>query len=706
MEATLQLEQACADNNHEVLMSVLNSIPSFNSKKQALLKIIEYYERKSIFPVGYITLLIKWLLQKNDRLEAMDYILKCFQNGVANDQIAHMIYENLIKENEVYYKDNFNRNLQLLQKHNVLISKHDFVFEQIKKNILLIANYLPPAPDNLKEELLLNDKKLLLVDILDMEMLVEVLNIVDFTYLVYSDLQQIYYMLLFEDYSELSDYIEQRRIIFFDGTDEMTLNDFFLNPLVQAPDNMFGMVNTVKYDDILENIIGLRAKHALSAFKQSDEYYKNIDHEYYEKLFLKDPAEIKIMLISSETTEVNKFIAKNWYQAFLELGYQAKLHIEKNPYELVTSFSIYTTTNMFRPDIVFHINWTADGIYLKSEITNNILWIMRYRDSLNNPVYDAKPGDGYNYFNMFFLPIFVDWLEKMKSIGIPENRILNISDGVNINLLPKKDETYKQYACDIVAINNSGGSEFERLKFYIGLIGETIEDEATMELFKNIVLEQFDKLKEEVNDESNIFLTYDSAHIIDSIKDKLLVHNMEFSDYAKGFMSNFIEHMMDCLCRGRIIEWIIDSGITSNIKLWGKGWVNHDKFKKFNMGMATHGEELAAIYRNSTISISDTPWALHERTFEIFASGGFPLIRHVKCPEVENPNRITNYFKEDEEIVLFRSKDELLNKIQYFLDNPDERNRIAEKGRQVVINDFSHVAIARKTMNFIKDYYK
>ena len=66
---------------------------------------------------------------------------------------------------------------------------------------------------------------------------------------------------------------------------------------------------------------------------------------------------------------------------------------------------------------------------------------------------------------------------------------------------------------------------------------------------------------------------------------------------------------------------------------------------------------------------------------------------------------ITNYFKENEEIVLFYNKDDLLNKIQYYLDNPQERERIAEKGRDVVLRDFSNIAVAKQTMDFIKNYY-
>ncbi len=114
---------------------------------------------------------------------------------------------------------------------------------------------------------------------------------------------------------------------------------------------------------------------------------------------------------------------------------------------------------------------------------------------------------------------------------------------------------------------------------------------------------------------------------------------------------------------------------------------------------------MSSIYGNSRIAISDNPWAVHERNFEILTSGGFPILRYSKWPEVEDRHKMINHFRENEEAVMFYSKDDLLNKIQYFLDNPEERERVAENGRQVVMNNFSHIAIAGKTMGLIKDYY-
>ena len=55
--------------------------------------------------------------------------------------------------------------------------------------------------------------------------------------------------------------------------------------------------------------------------------------------------------------------------------------------------------------------------------------------------------------------------------------------------------------------------------------------------------------------------------------------------------------------------------------------------------------------------------------------------------------------------MLFYNKEDLLNKIQYYLDHPEERKRIAEKGREVAVRKFSNIAIAKKSMDSIQQYF-
>ena len=124
------------------------------------------------------------------------------------------------------------------------------------------------------------------------------------------------------------------------------------------------------------------------------------------------------------------------------------------------------------------------------------------------------------------------------------------------------------------------------------------------------------------------------------------------------------------------------------------------------MGAASHGSQLSEIYRSSQISLCEAwAWNTHERNFEILASGGFPLIRHIEVEDETKRDVITNYFRENEEVVLFYDRDDLLNKIQHYLDNPGEKERISENGRKVVVKNFSNLAITKNTMDFIRGYY-
>lgn len=690
------IEQACRENNREVLGSIIESAESDELKKQVFLQIIECYSTSLNFPVGYVLLFIKWLLQKQDRATAMEQILRCRKMGVPEERLSGLIYEYLIKPKELYFREKFNKNLQLLQGSRIFFTNTSFDFDQIKKNISVIAGKQPDLPDFLVQQ---EGKTFFLVDVTDIEIINRSLEKKNALYLVYDDLRKFYYMLFFEDLSSLSKYMERNveqdinrsAIVFFAACGTEFLKKFFLNLMVFPPNYCISRSMDETYIELIESITE-RIKEKDLFYKEGlAAYYKKLNRQYYEKLFLRSPPDIKILLCVSESTELNKFIVKNWHKAFLELGYRAKLLTESEPYELMNERSISEGIYAYKPDIFFIINWTVDSFFQEADIRKHLLWIMRYRDAVDVSYADKNYDD---YCNVFISTILFEWTELLKKSGVPEKRIFNISEGVDITIFSKNDTITTCYDCDIVCVNNSGGSEIDRLNYWL----QDTKDERTILFYYDL----YEGLKEMVLDNMHLLLSENIRIYVDK---KISERGIDAPDSSKKYILNSCIHMLDSICRSKIMEWVIDSGITHNIKLWGKGWSNIEKFRKFHMGMAKHGKELANIYSHSRISISDSPWSLHERNFEILASGGFPLVRYVRLPEVEGENMITNYFKENEEIVLFYSKDDLLNKIQYYLDNPQERERIAENGRQVVLNNFSQVAITKKTMDFIKSYY-
>jgi len=81
------------------------------------------------------------------------------------------------------------------------------------------------------------------------------------------------------------------------------------------------------------------------------------------------------------------------------------------------------------------------------------------------------------------------------------------------------------------------------------------------------------------------------------------------------------------------------------------------------------------------------------RTFEIPASRSFQI-----C---ENLRDIDKYFIPDKEIVLYSSTEELKKKIQYYLDNPEERKKILEAGYARVVKEHTYVHRMKKMLEII-----
>lgn len=684
MENIILIEKECKDSNHESIKEILDSIESYEPKKAAFLKIIDYFEKNEArLPVGYYVLFIEWLLKSGDVDTASDYIVRLNQLGIPKEKISELIFRHVIKPDESHYRERFNGNLEILKKNNVLISDHLFDFEHACRHIKTLRNYQAEfSTGTINEE----NSSILAVNIMDFKLIERILAKEHILYLVYHDLTKLYFMLMFEDFALLENYIETGNIVVFAEIGEEEFRGFFKNLMVITPKFTIAQNEMHEYyDAIINEIENERTSSYLSHIEELKTFYRDKDNKYYKEMFDKDPSHIKVLFITSEMTDLNKFIAKNWYETFIELGYDARLLIEKKTYERMLLFYITEQICHFKPYIVFHINHPVNSIFkYDQDVKDNILWIMRYRDKTHEEIY---PG------NTFFLPLHEAFSEDLKKRGITGSRILTTPDSVNFNIFRKICAVNNKYVCDITCVNNAGGAETVRLNNYL--------KEMHSELAKNVLSDIFHDLKE-MFDDDHVFSPLDFKAYVNERMQKL---GIDMPESGKDYIAAFAAMTMESLYRAKVIEWIIKSKITNSVNVWGKYWSNVEMFKNYHMGEAMHDEELASIYENSRIAISDVFW-LHERNFEILASGGFPLVRYKELQEVLKDNKITNYFKENEEIVVFYSKDDLLNKIQYYLDNPDERDRIAENGRQVVIKNFSQLSIAGNVMQFIKNYYK
>lgn len=86
--------------------------------------------------------------------------------------------------------------------------------------------------------------------------------------------------------------------------------------------------------------------------------------------------------------------------------------------------------------------------------------------------------------------------------------------------------------------------------------------------------------------------------------------------------------------------------------------------------------EQLKVFQSSGVNLNVTLRSIESgvplRVFDILSVGGFVLTDYRKDAE--------DIFREDEEIVMFRSPEEMLDKAAYYLKHPNERERIAQKG--------------------------
>lgn len=125
------------------------------------------------------------------------------------------------------------------------------------------------------------------------------------------------------------------------------------------------------------------------------------------------------------------------------------------------------------------------------------------------------------------------------------------------------------------------------------------------------------------------------------------------------------------------------------IKIWGHQppiWLNDNKIKSLYMGEYIYNESkaksvLAAKINLNTLHPTEIN-SLNARAFEIAGIGGFQMI-HWRAG-------LKDLFEDGKELVSFNNFDELIEKINFYLNNPDERKRIASAGQIRAYKDHTY----------------
>jgi spore maturation protein CgeB len=139
-----------------------------------------------------------------------------------------------------------------------------------------------------------------------------------------------------------------------------------------------------------------------------------------------------------------------------------------------------------------------------------------------------------------------------------------------------------------------------------------------------------------------------------------------------------------------------------NIALWGRGWskVSDKRLLQSLRGGDIRGPKKARVFSGSAISLNphhplNDIRGTNSRTFDIAACKGFQLS--------DDKEDLRDLLKAGEEIICFRTTEELRKLIGYYLSHPDERKQLAEAAYQRVLKDHTYYNRACEILDIIKN---
>lgn len=165
------------------------------------------------------------------------------------------------------------------------------------------------------------------------------------------------------------------------------------------------------------------------------------------------------------------------------------------------------------------------------------------------------------------------------------------------------------------------------------------------------------------------------------------VHTVTFVGQAYGDRPDVIRSLRD---RGvKVRTW----GTNWNVRIWHRAGrklrlISPSMFERVVNSSRISQDEMIRVFQSSRINLNlsaasaQTTNQIKGRNFEIPACGGFQLSGYAE--------RLAEFFEIDKEIVCYRSRAELAEKVSYYLDHEDQRKEIAEAGYRRVLRDHTY----------------
>lgn len=284
-----------------------------------------------------------------------------------------------------------------------------------------------------------------------------------------------------------------------------------------------------------------------------------------------------------------------------------------------------------------------------------------------------------NIIGLFDKKLFAELREK----GI--NTVRHIPLAVDCEELSKRINKYRndRGICDISFVGSlytDKNTYYDNYKNQDGLVQK--DKESWNELDKLIQKQVFEYKKNYINKSHQEYRILEDKIYADGIN----LGPDYFATTQDIVIKNIMERKVTIEERKLLIEAIAKNRNDSFWLYTNSNTSHMNAINKINKGIVDYINEMPSIFHNSRINLNISLRSIRSgiplRALDILGCEGFLLSNYQE--------ELEECFDEGEEIALYSSKEECLEKISFYLKNDDIRDKIAKKGRNKVLNDFCY----------------
>ena len=325
---------------------------------------------------------------------------------------------------------------------------------------------------------------------------------------------------------------------------------------------------------------------------------------------------LRVLVVTSRFTTFLQHSARDLQAAFERAGWRTRLLIEPHDHALLSRKTYMEAFAEYRPDLAIIIDHHRQEY--ADRFPRNVPYVCWVQDDLP-PLFEATVGPRMHEFDF---TIGYGLARCVLRGGYPRSRFMPCRMAVDMaKFAPRPGEgPDESLRCDVAFVSNHSEPPealHDRLRAKSGHPQLAALMDAFYEQTRPLMTSprfnagfNLDELWRQVEAETGLSLP------AGPVRDRL--------------MSIYIRPLADRTIRHATLTWIADwaEATGRTLHLYGRGWEQHGRFKRYAHGEAAHGEHMARIARNAAINLhAGSSLALHQRVLETLAAGGFVMVR-------------------------------------------------------------------------------